>query len=358
LQDTLQLQTDVANDIAQQISAKVGHSNSVRPSHPLNPTAYDDYLKGRNLVRRMDNDDIVKALDLLNRSIQEDPDYAPAYAEKSLAYQVLAWLGHWAPNEVLPKSKTAALKAVELDENLAEAHAVLGTIYGEYEWDWAGDEKELRRAVELNPSLALAHTLYAEYFVRMRKKPEAIQEINTALELDPYSPMNRAFAAFNLLGADETDQGVREARRAVEIDNSFAGGHLILATALGAAGQFQEAFPEWLRYLESDGEGELAHDLQSAAAKNSGTGDPGQRLAQITIRYYQQKARTRYVSALTMALAYIDRGDCEKVLQWLERAYEERSNGLTTISIMPNTVSLRSDPRFRDLLRRMNLPMT
>src|SRR5215472_14777811 len=153
----------------------------------------------------------------------------------------------------------------------------------------------------------------------------------------------------------EYDTAFGEARRAVEIDPSFAYGHMVLASALGAKGVFPQAFTEWLQYLRLDGDEELAQELENAARKITGPGDPGQKLGHITLSYYQRKSRREYVAALTFAAAYIDLGNKDKTLEWLNRAYEERSMGLYTVAVDPFCDPLRSDPRFQDLLRRMNL---
>ncbi len=358
LRDTLQLQVEVAQDIAAGISANlIGMSGRHGgASYALNVEAYDDYLKGRNYVRRLAREDVVKGADLLERSVQRDPNYAPAYAELSYAYQILAMLNHRPPGEVIPKAKAAAVKALALDENLADAHSLLGVIYGEYEWDWAAEERELKRAIEVDPNSSFAHERYAVHLVTLKRKTDAIQEVNTALALDPFSPTQHSTASFVFRTARQYDSALREARRTVEIDPSYPVGHLNLAATLGTMGMYAEAFREWLRYLSLDGDGELAQELESAAKKLSVRGDPGQKLAHITISYYQKKSKTQYVAALTMAAAYIDLGDGDKMFEWLNKAHDEHSTGLYDIAVEPSLDPLHSDPRFQNLMRRMNFP--
>jgi FimV-like protein len=355
LSSLLILQGEIARGIADEIQLTLEDSKTVAPISPLNIDAYDDYLKGRNYVWRQAKDDVVRGMEFLERSIQRDPNYAPAYAELSLAYQLLALFNHFPPREVLPKAKAAAMKALALDENLAEAHVVLGSIYGWYEWDWATQERELRRAVQLDPNSSFARQSYAAHLVVMRRKTEAMQELNTTLELDPFSPQAHSGASLLFVWIREYDAAIREARRALEIDPGYPIAHGALAAALGAKGAFDESFTEWLRFLRLDGDGELAHELESAAKKISAPGDPGQKLAHITLSYYRKKSKTQYVAALTIAEAYIDLGDKEKALEWLNKAYEERSPDLYTIAVAPNCDPLRDDPRFQDLLRRVGL---
>ena len=359
LRDALQLQGEIAHDVAEGISASLGTSpgwRSVSP-YPLDAEAYDDYLKGRNLVRHETNDDVVKGIGVLERSIRRDPNYAPAYAELSFAYTHLAVFNHRPPGEVLPKAKAAAMKALALDENQAEAHSMLGLVHGQYEWDWGREERELKRAIEVDPNCSMAHARYAIHLVTFKRTADAIREISTALELDPFSPMQHSTASFIFRAARQYDSALREARRTVEIDPSYPVGHLNLAATLGAKGLYVEAFTEWLRYLSLDGDGELANELESAANKLSGPGDPGHKLAHITLSYYQKKSKTQYVAALTIAQAYIDLGDKDRMFEWFKKAYQEHSTGLYDIALEPPSDSLRSDPRFQDLLRRMNLPI-
>ncbi len=169
--------------------------------------------------------------------------------------------------------------------------------------------------------------------------------------------MLRYSASFVFLFVRQYDPAIREARRAVEIDPSFANGHVALAAALGAKGMFGEGFAEWMRYLSLSGDAELAQELGSAAKKISGSGDPGKKLGHITVRYYQRQSKSQYVAALTIAYAYLDLGDKDRTLDWLNKAYQERSMGLGSIALNPSFDPLRSDLRFQDLLRRMNLPL-
>ncbi len=358
LRDTLQLQTELARDIAEGISANLDklagrHGNA---SYKLNLEAYDDYLKGRNLVRRSGRDDAFKGVELLERSVQRDANYAPAYAELSHGYQVLATENFVPSGDVAPKVREGAIKALALDENLSLAHSVLGFVRGTYEWDWGAEESELARAIQLDPNSSSAHRWYAIHLLVMGRNEEAIRETNTALQLDPFSPENHSTASYVFASLRQYDQALREARRAVEIDPSFVHGHESLASVLGVKGEFKEAFAEWLRALSLDGDEELATELENAAKKISSPGDPGQKLSQITLRYYQKKAKSKYVGPLTFVGIYIDMGDKDKAFQWLNTAAEQRELGLPSLMRSPYCDVLRSDPRFQNLLRRMNLP--
>jgi TolB-like protein len=358
LRDALKLQEEISRDVAEGISLTLAESpgrGGARP-HPLNIEAYDDYLKGRSHARRLTEHDLIQGAILLERSIERDPNFAPAYAELAVANSMLAVYNRRPPREVMPKAKAAAMRAIALDENLADGHSALGLILGMYEWDWTGQERELKQAIRLEPNSSFAHVLYALHLITMGRRRESVQELNTALELDPYSPLVLATASFVLVGAHEFDDAVRQARRAVEIDPNYVDGHLCLASALGITGKNDEAFKEWLRFLSLEGDEELAQELGSAAKNVSNPDDPGRKLAHITLRYYQRKAKSQYVAAITMALAYMDLGDKDKMFEWLNKAYDERSTDLYPIALYPNFEPLHSEPRFQDLVRRMNLP--
>jgi tetratricopeptide (TPR) repeat protein len=152
------------------------------------------------------------------------------------------------------------------------------------------------------------------------------------------------------------DRAIQEARRAIEIDPTFADAHVNLAAALGAKGLYQEAFPEWLQYLNLSGDGELAQQLTVAAKEVSGSSDPGRKFGQITLRYFQKKSRTRYVSPLFIAGSYLNLGDKDHALEWLDKAYQERSPVLFAIKVDPSWDRLRSDPRFDKLIRKIGFP--
>jgi len=359
LHDTLQVEREIAYDAVAGISASMG-TVPVQPlasRYPLNTDAYDDYLKGRAYVRRFAQNDIIEGMKLLERSIARDPNYAPAYSELSYGYQMLAMLNQSPPQEVLPKAKEASLKALALDQNEGEAHSSLGMIYGQFEWNWRGEERELKRALELDSNSALTHERYADYLTTQRRNAEAVREINTALELDPFSPTAHSTASYVLRAAHQYDLALSEARRCLEIDPDYPFGHSILAATLASVGKQDEAFQEWLRYLRLNGDGEVARRLEAGAKNLSGPGDPGRRLGHITLAYYQEKMKTHYVGALTIAEAYMDLGDRDRMFDWLNKAYDEHAVGLYNIAVEPLSDSLRAEPRYQDLLRRMNLPV-
>ena len=358
LRDTLQLQAEVAHDITQRISANVASMAPQHPAspYPLNIGAYDDYLKGRNYVSRQTKADVIKGKEFLERSIQRDPNYAPAFAELAFAHYLRAFVDYFPQDESIENSKAAALKALALDENLAEAHCVLGLIYANHEWDWAAGEREFKRAIQSDPNSSFARSQYALYLVTVGRKTEAIQEIDRALELDPFSPMQHSSASSVFLYARQYEPAMREARRAVEIDPSFALGHLGLSTVLHAEGKTGEAFAEFLQYMRLQGATAFAQDLESAAKKSSGPVDPLQKVAPILLRNYPAKPEMEPSWAVQIAWVYMFLGDKDKAFEWLNRACDEHSMEAYYIVVDPDLDPLRSDPRFDAVLRRMGLP--
>jgi TolB-like protein/DNA-binding winged helix-turn-helix (wHTH) protein len=356
----LQLQGEVAADIAQKVSSNLSSAHAQprsRAVRSLNLAAFDDYLKGRYYSQRLTNADLIKGIGYLERSIQQDPNYAPAYTDLAIAYAGLGgWFGWSPPGKTYPKAKAAALRALALDPDLAEAHAVLGWLDGASEWNWNAAEKELQRGVELNPNSSFAHLQYALYLVTTGQRAIAELEIKRTLELDPLSPFNRSTAAYVFTCMRQYDRGIQEARRAIELDPTFADAHINLAEALGTKGLYQEGFSEWLQYLRLSGDAKLAQQLEVAAKALSSSEDPGRKFGHIVLRYFKDKSRTRYVAPLFIAGAYLDLGDKDHALEWLDKAYRERSSVLFSIKVDPTWDPLRSDPRFQDLLRRMNFP--
>lgn len=357
LRDTLQLQGEVANDITQRISVNVGSSVGQHPASPspLNVGAYDDYLKGRNYVSRQTKDDVLKGKEFLERSIQQDPNYAPAFAELAFAHYLRTFVDNSPQEESIEKSKAAALKALALDENLAEAHCVLGLIYANHEWDWSGGEREFRRAIQSDPNSSFARSQYAFYLDTVGRRVEAVQEIERALELDPFSPTQHSSASFVFLYARQYGPAQQEALRAVEIDPNFSVGHLALGSVLHAEGKPDEAFAEFLRYLSMSGQPAVAQQLESAAKRTHGPGEPLQKVAPLLLKNYPQKREMEPAWAVQIAWVYMFLGDKDKAFEWLNRACDEHSMELYTVAIDPDLDPLRRDPRYQDILRRIGL---
>lgn len=253
------------------------------------------------------------------------------------------------------QAKAAAEHALALDPNLADAHAMLGTVYQVYEWDWPRGDRYLRRAVELSPNSSFAHMMYAFSLSYAGHPAASINEMDRAVALDPLFSKLRCANAFILIHAHHYDEAVQVAERAVREDLISTFSHLTLASALGAAGKEQEGFAEWLQYLRLSGNTELAGQL-AVAAQSAEKGDPGRKLALITLRYLRKRGSAQYVSPAAFVEAYMELGDKDHALEWLEKAYQEHSPIMHALKISPMFDPLRGDPRFQELQARMHFP--
>ena len=361
LLNILQLQDEVAHDIAQEISESLASpAGEHLPQRSIDIQAYDDYLRGKYYAHRLAKEDVAKGAEYLERATQRDPTFAPAFAELGFAYLTMPNLGgpmDWIPPmEPFSKAKVAAEHALALDPNLADAHAVLGTVYQDYDWDWLTGDKHLRRAVELNPNSSFAHLMYASSLGYTGHGAASVDEMDRALSLDPLSSTQRFVSTFILIHAHHYDQAVQVAERAVREDPKSTSSHLALTSALGMAGRGQEAFAEWLRYLQVSGNGELAGQLASAAQTASGTDDPGRKLALITLRYLRNRSKTQYVSPAAFVEVYTELGDNDNSLKWLEKAYQEHSPIMYALKVDPMFDPLRGERRFQQLQSRMHFP--
>ncbi len=354
LRDVLRLQSEVAQAIANEIKAKVTPQEQARlaRAHLINPEAHEAYLNGRYYWNLRTEEGLKKGMEYFQQAIEKDPDYALAYAGLADSYVVLTEWGLMAPKEGFPRAKAAASKALEIDETLAEAHVPLAAAKYGYEWDWAGGERELRRAIELNPGYASAHQWYAEYLSYTGRHNEAIAEIKRAQELDPLSPMVNQLVGGLLIFARRYDDAIAELRRTLELNPEFYPAHMNLGYAYGQQKHYAEAISEYQKAIAlQEGNPGLKAKLARAYALS------GKRREALKIASdLRQLSKQRYVSAYDAAQIYTALGDFDRAFVLLEKAYQEHASFLMLLQVEPANDPLRSDPRFQDLLRRMNFP--
>jgi TolB-like protein len=354
LRDVLALQSEVAQAIAKEIQIKLtpqeqAHLASARP---VNPEAHEAYLKGRYYWNLRTEEGVKKGIQYFQQAIEKDPGYALAYAGLADSYVVLGNLGLMAPKEAYPRAKAAAFKALEMDETLAEAHASLGMARSEYDWDWVGAEKEWKRAIELNPGYATAHQWYAQYLTSMGRHNEAIAEAKRAQELDPLSLIINAIGGSVFACARRYDEAIAQCRRTLELNAGFYMAHLYLGFAYEQEKLYAEAISEYQKAIALE-----QGNPTVAAYLARGYAAAGKRTEALkTFSQLRDLSKRRYVSSYTMALTYAALGDNDQAFACLEKAYEDRSGALLYVKVDPRVDSLRSDPRFQDLLRRMNFP--
>ena len=354
LRDVLALQGEVAQAIANEIKIKVTPQEQARlaSARPVNPDAHEAYLKGRYYWNLRTEEGLKKGIEYFQQAIEKDPGYALAYVGLADSYGTVATWNVKAPNEAYPRARAAASKALEIDEALAEAHASLGAVREEYDWDWLGAEKEFKRAIELNPGYATAHQWYAECLSVMGRHDEAIAEAKRAQELDPLSLIINAVGGRVLFYARRYDEAIAQCRRTLDLNAGFYPAHLFLGWALEQEKLYEQAISEYQKAIAP-----VQGNPRLAATLARGYAVAGKRTEALeTISQVRELSKQSYVSSYVTAQAYAALGDTDLAFQWLEKAYQERDSKLAWLKVEPGFDSLRSDPRFQNLLRRMNFP--
>jgi eukaryotic-like serine/threonine-protein kinase len=351
-QDVLSLQSDIARDIVKEIQIQITQQERARlsSSRPVIPAAYDAYLEGRYDASQRTGDALTQSVDDFRRAIQLDPSYAPAYAGLATSLALLSEYKDIPPTQLLFEGESAAKKAVELDENLAEAHAALGLIHYSM-LDWKGVFSEYQRAIELNPGEANAHHWYALALSESGKSEQSIAEIKLAQELDPRSRIINSNVAWCLYLAGKYDAAIDQARQTLAVDPSFAVAHGYLGQAYLEKGQYENSFQEFQKAISlSGGETSFKAELANAYAVAGRQED-----ARTILTELLRLASKQYVSPYSLALIYAGLGEKDAAFEWLNKAYDARALRLMSLSVHPRFASLRSDPRFKILIQRTGL---
>jgi len=344
LRDMLALQSDVARAIAQEIRVKLTPQQKARlaSARPTNPEAYQLYLKGRSHLETWTDSGIRVAIDYFERAIQKDPSSALAYAGLAEA----AVRG----GEGVAKAREAALRALQTDDELSEAHAMMGLVRFRYDWDWEGAESEFRRAVELNPNSTVAHHYHAHNLLVMGRTEEALVESKRWIELDPFSPAPYEHLGWDYVGLRRYDEAIEALRKSLQLDPNFHEAIYSLALAFVQKGMLGEAIAQLRRAIDLSGRDprDLAGLGQAYAL--SGRRDEAWKI----LKEVKESSSRRNV--LWVAEVYAALGDKDHAFEYLEKAYRDRDFTFEFLKYEPYWESLRSDPRFKDLLRRIGLP--
>jgi TolB-like protein/DNA-binding winged helix-turn-helix (wHTH) protein/Tfp pilus assembly protein PilF len=352
IQDVLSLQSEVASSIARQVQGRLtpgphGERKSVLPA------AYEAYLKGRYAWNRRGEAALQEGIEHFKQAIALDPSYAAAYSGMADSYTTLGYLSYLAPKEAFPQARVAALKAIELDPQLAEPHASLAYVHLYYDWDWPKAETEFKKAIELNPNYATAHDWYMVYLMAMGRTTEAETQIHRALELDPLSLQVNADVGFQLYYAGRYDEALESLRKTLEMGPKFPIAHLWLGRALQQKGMYNEALEH---YRATDATlPDWPVTLASIGYVQGLTGQKTEAIAML--RRMNALSSRKYVTPYAVALIYASIHDNDAAIEWLENAYNDRANWLVWLGRDPRwEPALRNDPRFQDLIHRVGLP--
>ena len=347
--DLVTLQTEIARDVSSKLKTKLSGADEAKMTKTTttNAEAYRFYLQGRFYWNKREEKDLQKAIDFFNQATALDPNYALPYAGLADAYALLSSFGFAPASEATPKAREFARKAMSLDDSLAEPHATLGLTLYSYEYDFAGGEREYKRAIEMNPNYATAHQWYAELLTCAGRFDEAAAEFHRALELDPLSlPANWDYGRF-LYNTRKFDESFDQLKKTIALDPGFARAHASLAALYRTKGDYANAIEERARFRALSGEPQKAALMRETFAKDGWTGYL--RLATADNSPLQE-------NPWTLVTAYLQLGDKDKALAELHKAYENRVSTLTYLKVEPQFDSLRDDQRYKDLLKRMNLP--
>jgi eukaryotic-like serine/threonine-protein kinase len=345
-------------EIAKQISEKLRLKLTGEEQHRLtkvytdNAEAYQLYLKGRYYWNRRTPESLNKSIEYFQQAADKDPNYALAYVGLADSYSLLGSpVGGGSPREKFPKAKAAALKALELDDTLAEAYASLVIVRLRYDWDWLVAEREIKRAIELNPNYSMTHLMYADYLRVMGRSDEAIAEIKRAQELEPLSLNTNAVVGVHFYFARQYDQAIEQCQKTLDLDPNFAQAHLFLGWAYVQKARYEEAIAAAKKASSLS-----PSDLRTVSALGHAYAVSGQTSEAVNILdQLKELSRQRYISPHDMAIIYTGLGEKEQAFAWLDKAYADRSWPLPLLKFDPRFDSLRSDPRFADLVRRIGL---
>lgn len=354
LGDVLALQGKVASSIAGEIGIKLLPQEKTRlaSTRPVNPEAYEAYLKGKYYTNKWNEEGFKKGLASFGQAIDLNPTYAPAYEGLAEVHMFVGTMGLQPSTESFPLARAAALKALELDEGLAEAHADLGMIKFQFDWDWSGAEQELQHSILLNPNSSIGHVSYAVFLTSMRRSDEAVAEARKALELDPLTPTMRRHLAWVLYYARRYDESIAQLKKTLELAPEVGMANALLGWNYAQKRMYLEAVTECQRAVS------LAPEEQVTLGSCGDVyGLAGRSQDAVALLNRLKKLSTRtHVDAYNVAWLCDGLGDNNCTMEWLERAYREHSWSLCGLRAEIWTNRLGSDPRFQDLLRRMNFP--
>jgi len=354
LRHVLALQSEVARAIAEQVQVKLTPQEQAQFAQvqPVDPEAYEAYLKGRYYWNKRSGDALTKGAECFQQAIAKDPTYAAAYAGLADCASSAGWFGFLSPDEGCGKGKALALKALEIDPGLAEAHASLAWATVHYDYDFLAAEREYKRSLELNPRYATAHQWFGIFLAAVGRFEEAISELKQAVRLDPVSLMSTGSLAWVYLCARRYDQEIEECKKTLDLDRNFY--HVRWGLGMGylQKAMCEQAIVEMREAVKLSQDAPLVVGMLGEAYAAAGHRDEAQKV----LEQLKELSKQRYVTPYIVGRIYAALNQVDEALRWLETAYREHAAWMVWLKVDARLDGLRSDPRFQDLLRRMNFP--
>ena len=350
LSDTSTVQQEIVLDISEKLRLRLSPENRKKLTRQNTESweAYNLYLKGRFYWNKFTDDDMKKAVDYFQQAIDKDPTYPLAYAGLADAYHELAYSNP--PREMMPKSKAASTKALQLDDSVAEAHAALGWVLWRYDWNFSEAEKEFQRAIELEPS-GIGRGMYPLFLYSMRRFDEGAAQHKQALADDPLSLIGNTNVADGLYYARQYDRAIEQYHKTLELDANFSAAHSGLGNAYERKGMYEEAVTEWQKGFLANGDPRTAELIGKAYSRLGYKG-----ALQALLDDMLTQSTHQYVSSFEIAAMYARLGEKDHASEWLEKAHQARDAELVYLGTEPTFDLLHSDPAYVGLLRLIGLP--
>jgi eukaryotic-like serine/threonine-protein kinase len=355
LSDALNVQREISAEISTRLREKLSGEEKKRLAKDgtNDPEAYQLYLKGRYYWDKRTPESLAKSKDYFDQAIAKDPKYALAYVGLAEYYYVLPDYTYTSIKETTPKLKAAANKALSIDDSQAEAHALLAGAY-ESDWEWAAATREYERALQLDPNNSRTHVLYGLYFVTLGNMDESMAHMQRALQLDPLNLNAMSNLGASEFSAGRYDEAIAQLNKVLEVDANYATAHQFLSLVYEAQGKYDLWFDEWEKtaILNKDADGLAVNKAARLEYARAGYRAANKRIAEVL----QEQSKRGYIDPENIASAYAASDDKDKAFFWLEKAFAEKSDLLRIVKTAPDYDHLRADPRYADLLHRMNLP--
>jgi serine/threonine protein kinase/tetratricopeptide (TPR) repeat protein len=354
LGDIFVIQDEISSEISGKLRLQLTQADKKRLGrrHTENPEAYQLYLKGRYHWNKWTHEGFDKGIEYFQQAVQKDPSYALAYSGLADSYVLLGWNSYLPPKDAFPKAKAAALKALQFDQNLAEAHTSLAAPLWLHDWHWVEAQTEFKRSLQLGHAYPTANHWYAEYLMTMGRHEDSIAKIKHSQELDPLSLIINVAVGWSLYFGRRYEEAIEQLRKTLELDPNYPVAHWILGLIYRNTDRYEMAIVEGEKGVAMSGGSPL---MQAALAQTCGMANKTKEAKEM-LKRLTMLAKQEYVASYFLAGIHLGIGENDQALEYLERAYEEKSHWLIYLHIDPGMDNLRREPRFKDLLNRIGLP--